>query len=94
MRGSPTNGAGGGGEPPLYQEVRKRFEQGTLTSPPKQVQVGRAIRRHTCVVCERLNRPGQVQNAFRADEGARASVHTLCLRAWVDVSRAPKSPER
>jgi hypothetical protein len=82
----------GGHEPPLYLEVRRRLEQGTLPPAPIQVQVGRAIREHICVVCQRLIRPGQVQNEFRADDGARASVHTLCLRAWVDVSRAPKAP--
>jgi len=82
-----------GREPPLYPEVRKRLEQGTLTPPPKEVQVKKATRKQTCVVCQRLIRPGQVQNDFRADDGARASVHTLCLRAWVDVSRALKAAE-
>jgi len=84
----------GGHESPLYLQVRQRLEQGTLTSAPIQVQVGRAIRKHICVVCQRLIRRGQVQNDFRPDDGARASVHTLCLRAWVDVSRAQKAPER
>jgi len=83
-----------GHEPLLYLEVRKRLEQGTLTPAPIQVWVKRAIRDHTCIVCQRMIRPGRVQNEFRADDGARASVHTLCLRAWVDVSRAPKAPER
>jgi len=81
-------------EPPLYPEIRKRLEQGKLTRPPKKVQVKKATREQTCVVCQQVIRPGRVQNDFRADDGARASVHTLCLRAWVDVSRAPKAPER
>ena len=79
-----------GHEPSLYPEVRKRLEQGTLTPPPKEVQVKKATREHTCVVCQQVIRPGQVQNDFRADDGAKASVHTLCLRAWVDVSHAAK----
>ncbi len=80
-----------GNEPRLYLEVRKRLEQGTLALPPKQVQVKKATREHACVVCQRAIRPGRVQNEFRADDRARASAHTLCLRVWVDVSHAAKA---
>ena len=80
-------------EPPIYPEVRKRLEQGILSRPPEEVQVKKATREHTCVVCQQVIQPGRVQNDFRADDGARASVHTLCLRAWVDVSRALKAAE-
>jgi len=34
-----------------------------------------------------------IQNEFSADGGGTAFVHTLCLRVWVDVSRALMSPD-
>ena len=80
----------GGHELPPYLEVRKRLEGGTLTLAPVEVRVGKATREHICLVCERVIRRGQIENEFRAEGDARASVHTLCLRVWVDVSHAAK----
>ena len=33
-------------------------------------------------------RLGQVQNEFTADDGTKASSHTLCLQTWVDATQA------
>ena len=89
---APRNAsAAKGGEPSLYLEVRKRLERGALAPPSKLVRIGKATNVQTCIVCKRAIRPGQLQNEFRTDEGAKESVHTLCLRVWVDVSHAAKA---
>jgi len=81
---APRNAsAAKGGEPSLYLEVRKRLERGALAPPSKLVRIGKATNVQTCIVCKRAIRPGQLQNEFRTDEGAKESVHTLCLRVWV-----------
>jgi len=81
-----------GREPPLYPEVRKRLEQGTLTPPPKEVQVKKATREHTCVVCQQVIRPGRVQNDFRAYDGARSpSIRSACASSARKRSMLMKS---
>jgi len=88
MEAPKSAGAGYKREPFLYQEVRERLEQGTLTSAPRQVRVGRATREQTCVVCQRVIRPGQIQNESILSGGVKEYAHSFCLCLWVDASRA------
>lgn len=93
MEAPKSAGAGYKRETSLYQEVRERLEQGTLTPAPKQVRVGRASREQTCVVCQRVIRPGQIQNESIMSGGMKGYVHGFCLCLWVDASRVSKSSD-
>src|SRR5215813_8700467 len=77
----------------LYLEVCERLERGTLPRAPKMVRLGRATRERTCIVCQRVIRPRQVLNESITDDGPTEFTHTLCLRAWVDVTRTRKGSE-
>jgi len=75
-------------ESPLYIEVRKRLQRGSLAPAPRTVQVSRAASEQTCVVCQRVIRLGQMLNESVNNGRGPESMHTLCLRVWVDASRA------
>ena len=93
MEAPKSAGAGYKRETSLYQEVRERLEQGTLTPAPKQVRVARASREQTCVVCQRVIRPGQIQNESVMGGGMKGYVHGFCLCLWVDASRVSTSSD-
>jgi len=93
MEAPKSAGAGYKRESSLYQEVRERLEQGTLTPAPRQVRVGRASREQTCVVCQRVIRPGQIQNESILGGGVKEYAHGFCLCLWVDASRVLKGSD-
>jgi len=87
MEASKRADAGYKRVPSLYQEVRERLKQGTLTPAPRQVRVGRATREQTCLVCQRVIRAGQIQNESIMGGAVKEYMHTVCLCLWVDASR-------
>ena len=93
MEASKSANTGYKRESSLYQEVRERLEQGTLPSAPRQVRVGRATRQQTCVVCQRVIRPGKIQNESILGGGVKAYAHGFCLCLWVDASRVVKGSD-
>ena len=80
-------------EQSLYLKVCERIERGKLPRAPKMVRVGKATHDRTCIVCQRVIRPSQMLNESITDDGPKEFTHTLCLRAWVDVSRIRKGSE-
>jgi hypothetical protein len=80
-------------EESLYFNVCERLERGKLPRAPKMVRVGKATHDRTCIVCQRVIRPGQMLNESITDDGPKEFTHTLCLRAWADVSRTRKGSE-
>ena len=77
----------------LYLEISRRLERKSLAPAPKVIWVSRTRIERTCVVCRRAVRSGQVQNEFIAEDGMKASSHTLCLQTWVDATRALTSAD-
>jgi len=78
-------------EPPLYVEIRKRLQRGSLAPAPRMARVSRLSPRKTCAACQRVIRLGQMLKESVTTGQASESVHTLCFRVWVDASRALES---
>ena len=72
----------------LYADIRKRLQRGSLAPAPRMVRVSKATSAQTCVVCQRVIRLGEMLNESVTNGRGSESVHTLCLRVWVEASRA------
>ena len=75
----------------LYDRVRARLQQHTLPPAPKLVLAGRATVQRVCIICRRAIRQGMMQHESVAADGRKDWTHTLCLRAWIDVTVEQRS---